>query len=60
MFMIFALTPHISEEAYQKELDKLHSVHGVDLVNDCKLTRVPWDPSYVVRSNTVTEHYDNP
>ena len=60
LFMIFALTPHVSEEAYQRELDKLHSVHGVDLVNDCKLIRLPWDPSYQVNSNTAAEHFVNP
>lgn len=59
MVWMFALTPHLSDEAYQRELDKLESVHGIDLVNDCKMTRVPWDPNYEVKSNAA-EHFDNP
>ena len=29
-------------------------------MNDCILTRLPWDPSYPLRSNTTAEHFVNP
>ena len=42
---IFALTPHLAEEDYQRELFKLQTVHGIDM-RHCPLTKHSWDPNF--------------
>ena len=42
---IWALTPHLSDEAYQTELKRLEEENGVDIAEN-PLYKVQWSPSY--------------
>ena len=46
---IWALTPHIADEVYEAELERLKVDNGLDTAVN-PLTRVPWDASYELGS----------
>lgn len=45
LLFLFAFTPHISNEAYQAECERLHAENGIDPLQ-LPLYRVQWNPEY--------------
>ena len=50
LLFMFALTPHIDQAAYDNQLEKFRTFHGMDLEKLYPLTRIEWKPDYVVGS----------